>query len=172
MPYVEIACRALLITVFLIAVAGKVRGRTAFQEFTASLTTLGIFSRAGSAVAAYALVGAEAVTPLLLVSPPTAPLGFAAATGTLAVLTGGVLIALRRGRRTPCRCFGRTATPLGPAHVIRNLILTAIGCTGLVAWAAGGAAAHPAGVALALAAAVVGALLVVRLDDLMELFTA
>jgi hypothetical protein len=58
--------------------------------------------------------------------------------------------------------------------VVRNLVLAAVGCVGLAAGVAAGdagSAAHPAGVALALATAAVGVLLVVRLDDLMGLFT-
>ncbi|GAA3145440.1 hypothetical protein GCM10010466_40630 [Planomonospora alba] len=172
MLYLMITCRALLAVVFAVAVAGKVRGRAAFGEFVSSIAVLGVLPRRASAAAAYALTAAEAAAVLLLAWPPAVPVGFAAAVGTLAVLTGGVLAALRRGRRVPCRCFGASAAPLGRVHVVRNLVLAALGCAGLAAWAAAGASApHPAGVALAIAAAGVGALLVVRLDDLMELFT-
>ncbi|MGP3916693.1 MauE/DoxX family redox-associated membrane protein [Nonomuraea sp. 10N515B] len=172
MLYLMIACRALLAAVFAIALVGKVRGRTAFDEFTASIVTLGVLPRGMSVVAAYALVAAEAVAVLLLALPWTVPLGFAAAVGTLAVLTGGILAALRGGRQAPCRCFGASATPLGRVHVVRNLVLAAVGGIGLAAWiTAGTSAPNPAGVVLALVAAGVGALLVVRLDDLMELFT-
>ncbi|MET9343730.1 MULTISPECIES: MauE/DoxX family redox-associated membrane protein [unclassified Nonomuraea] len=172
MLYLMIACRALLAAVFTIALVGKIRGRAAFDEFAASIVALGILPRGGSAVAAHALVAAEAVVVLLLALPPAVPLGFAAAVGALTVLTGGILAALRRGRQAPCRCFGASATPLGRVHVVRNLVLAALGGVGLTAWiTAGTSAPHPAGVVLALVAAGVGALLVVRLDDLMELFT-
>ncbi|MEQ4720979.1 MauE/DoxX family redox-associated membrane protein [Nonomuraea sp. B19D2] len=173
MLYLMITCRALLAAVFAVAIAGKVRGRSAYDEYVSSIVVLGILPRTVSAMAAHALVAAEAAAVVLLALPWTAPLGFAAAVGTLAVLTGGILAALRRGRQAPCRCFGASVTPLGRPHVIRNLVLLTAGGIGLAAWAVAGASpAHPAGVALALVAAAVGALLVVRLDDLLELFTA
>lgn len=170
--YLVIACRALLAAVFMIAFVGKVRGRATFDEFVASIVALGILPKALSAAAARALVVAEAAAVLLLALPSTVPLGFLAAVGMLVVLTSGILVALRRGRQAPCRCFGASVTPLGRAHVIRNLVLIAVSGSGLTAWAGAGASvAHPAGVVLALVAAAVGVLLVVRLDDLMELFT-
>ncbi|MGW0194157.1 MauE/DoxX family redox-associated membrane protein [Nonomuraea sp. NPDC003201] len=173
MLHLMIMCRALLAAVFAIAIAGKVRGRSAYGEYVSSIVVLKILPRTVSTMAAHALVAAEAASVVLLALPWTVPLGFALAVGTLAALTGGILVALRRGRQAPCRCFGASVTPLGRPHVIRNLVLAASGATGLAAWAASGAAvAHPAGVALALVAAAVGALLVVRLDDLLELFTA
>ncbi|GAA3514868.1 methylamine utilization protein MauE [Streptosporangium album] len=174
MLYLMITCQALLAGVFVIALAGKVRGRAALDEFVASIVALGMFPRARSVVAAYAVLGAEAVVILALVLPYTLLLGFVAATALLIVLTAGISAALRRGRRAPCRCFGASVTPLGRTHVVRNLVLTAVGCVGLAAGAAAGdagSAAHPAGVVLALATAAVGALIVVRLDDLIGLFS-
>ncbi|WP_329094031.1 MULTISPECIES: MauE/DoxX family redox-associated membrane protein [unclassified Streptosporangium] len=172
MLYLMIACQALLAGVFVIALVGKVRGRAALDEFVASIVALGMFPRARSVAAAYAVLGAEAVVILALVLPYTLLLGFAAATALLIVLTAGISAALRRGRHTPCRCFGASVTPLGRTHVVRNLVLVAVGCIGFAAGAGdAGSAAHPAGVALALATAAVGALIVVRLDDLVGLFT-
>ncbi|MFF5208841.1 MauE/DoxX family redox-associated membrane protein [Streptosporangium sp. NPDC000396] len=174
MLYLMIACRALLAGVFLIALAGKIRGRVAFDEFVASIVALGMFPRAGSTAAAYAVLGAEAVVILSLALPSTVLLGFAAAMALLIALTTGILAAMRRGRRAPCRCFGASATPLGTAHVARNLVLLLAGGAGLTAGAVAGgdgAGAHPVGIALALVAAAVGVLIVVRLDDLLSLFT-
>jgi hypothetical protein len=174
MLYLMIACQALLAGVFVIALAGKVRGRAALDEFVASIVALGMFPRARSVVAAHAMLGAESVVILSLALPYTVLVGFAVATALLIVLTAGISVAMRRGRRAPCRCFGASVTPLGRAHVARNLVLVAVGCVGLVAGAVAGdagSAAHPAGVALALTGAAVGVLIVVRLDDLMGLFT-
>ncbi|SEG98045.1 hypothetical protein SAMN05444920_111168 [Nonomuraea solani] len=184
MPYLLIACQVLLAAVFAIALAGKVRGRAAFDAYVSSIVALEILPRRVSVAAANALLAAEAVVIVLLALPWTVPLGFAAAAGTLAAMIGGILVALRRGRRAPCRCFGASVTPLGRVHVVRNLVLAAAGGAGLAAWATAGAggaglaawavagpdAPHPAGVVIALVAAGVSALLVVRLDDLMELF--
>lgn len=172
MLYLMIACRVLLAAVFAIAFVGKVRGRAALDEFVSSIVVLEVLPRRVSVAAAHALLAAEAAAVLLLALPWTVPLGFVAAVGTLAVMTGGILAALRRGRQAPCRCFGSSVTPLGRVHVVRNLVLATLGGVGLIAWITAGASTpHPAGVVLALVAAGVGALLVVRLDDLMELFT-
>ncbi|AWS43112.1 MauE/DoxX family redox-associated membrane protein [Streptosporangium sp. 'caverna'] len=177
MVYLMLTCRVLLAGVFATALVGKVRGRAALDEFVASIVALGVLPRPVSVVAAYAVLTAEAAVILLLALPSALFLGFAAATVLLAVLTAGISAAMRRGRRAPCRCFGASATPLGRTHVVRNLILMAVGCIGLAAEVAArttpaGSAAHPAGVALAVATAAVGVLLVVRLDDLTSLFTA
>jgi hypothetical protein len=57
--------------------------------------------------------------------------------------------------------------------VVRNLILTAAGVTGLIAaFAARTAGVQPGGIVVTLAAAAVGVLIVVRLDDLVALFAA
>lgn len=173
--YLLTTCRVLLAGVFVLALASKVRGRASFEAFAASIRALGLLSGAGSAVAAYALVGAEASVVLLLVFPPTVLPGLAAAGATLTVMTAGILAALRRGRRGPCRCFGASDAPLGPVHVVRNLLLIGGAAAGLVAGlapAGAGSPAHPAGLALAAVGAAVGVLIVVRLDDLADLFIA
>ncbi|MDP9844058.1 MauE/DoxX family redox-associated membrane protein [Streptosporangium lutulentum] len=175
MLYLIITCRMLLIGVFVIALAGKVRGRAAFDGFVASIVSLRVLPGAWSAVAAHVLVGAEAAVVVLLALPSTVPLGFVTATGMLVVMTAGILIALRRGQRTPCRCFGASAKPLGRVHVVRNIALAVAGGAGFTAGGVVGGAGsspHPAGIALALVTAAVGILFVTRLDDLMELFAA
>ncbi|WP_157248548.1 MauE/DoxX family redox-associated membrane protein [Nonomuraea typhae] len=165
MLYVTIACQALLAGVFVIAVAGKVRGRAAFGEYVASIAALGFVPWVRPA--AYALLGAEILVAVSLATPA----GLGAALLLLAVLTTGILLGLRRGRRVPCRCFGATAAPLGVTHVVRNLVLAGAAGAGLASGAfAGSAAADPAGVAVALVAAAAGVLVVVRLDDLVSLF--
>lgn len=172
MLYLLTTCQVLLAGVFVLALASKVRGRADFAAFAASIRALGLFSGAGSAVAAYALVGAEAVVVLLLLLPSTVIAGLAAAGATLAAMTAGILAALRGGKRGTCRCFGASEAPLGRVHVVRNLLLITGAATGLAAAFAGAESpAHPAGLALAAVVAAVGILIVVRLDDLVALFT-
>ena len=45
----------------------------------------------------------------------------------LAVFTVLIVSKLRRGEHPPCACFGAwSATPIGPRHVLRNLVLIAV----------------------------------------------
>ncbi|MGH3758720.1 MauE/DoxX family redox-associated membrane protein [Actinophytocola sp.] len=89
----------------------------------------------------------------------------------LAVLTVGIALALRRGARATCACFGATARPLGGRHLVRNGFLIAVVLAGLVVRAlTGDGTAEFAGAVVGLAGGALGALILVRLDDLVELF--
>ncbi|MGW3562307.1 MauE/DoxX family redox-associated membrane protein [Streptomyces sp. NPDC000941] len=172
MSYLFLGCRALLFAVFLVALTGKVRDRAAFAEFTSSIVALRLLSRRTSAGAAGAIVAGEVAATALLAVTGTALVGLVVAIGLLVAFTTGIVMALRGGRPAPCRCFGASATPMGPIHVVRNLTLAVIGGVGLTAGFTDAAwPPQPAGIALTLAMALIGALLVVRLDDLAFLFT-
>ena len=68
-----------------------------------------------------AIVGA-----LLLVQWQRHAAGWAAVV-VLAVFTVLLVVKLAQGKRPPCACFGSwTAAPIGPANVLRNLVLIAI----------------------------------------------
>ncbi|MGC5033160.1 TlpA family protein disulfide reductase [Micromonospora sp. DT229] len=116
------------------ALVGKVRGRAAFAAFRASLPrTVGVpAARAGAL--AVAVLAAEAFTAGTLLAavalPALAPAGFALATGLFAAFTVAVAGMVRRGVREPCHCFGVAESPPGPAHVLRNLLLTAVALGG------------------------------------------
>ncbi|HEX6871692.1 MAG TPA: MauE/DoxX family redox-associated membrane protein, partial [Micromonosporaceae bacterium] len=92
-----------------------------------------------------------------------------AATGLLAVLTAGVGMTLKQGVVGQCRCFGGEERPLSVVHLVRNgvLVLIAIGGAGFSLVAA---TPEPAGAVVGLVAGGVTALVLVRLDDLVELF--
>ena len=167
MPYVVTACRVLLLAVFAVSVWSKCRSRAAFTEFAASLVALRLAPGEWARRIAGAVLAAEALTVLLLAAAPATP-GFGAAAALLCVLSGGVLVALRRRVTASCRCFGTSNARLGPAHLVRNLGLLAAAGTGLVAGPSG--AGHLAGLLVAGAAGVVAAALVVTADDLAELF--
>ncbi|MFD8496967.1 MauE/DoxX family redox-associated membrane protein [Amycolatopsis sp. NPDC059657] len=169
MSYAELFFRAFLLGVFLFAVLGKARGRAAFNEFVRSIQGLRLTPRKWSAHVAALVVAAEAVVVVLLAVPGTVVAGFGLAALLLIGMTGAIVVAIGTGRQAPCRCFGASVTPLGTAHVVRNLILLATAAGGL-GFAGSAGATEPGGVVLALAAAVVGVLLVVRADDLMALF--
>jgi hypothetical protein len=93
--------------------------------------------------------------------------------GLLAVLTAAVVRSLRRGQRSPCRCFGASNTPLGTRHVARNAVLAAFGVLGIAAGTVGDASSLDLGPACVVAfAALIGVALTARLDDLISLFLA
>ncbi|WP_052852677.1 MauE/DoxX family redox-associated membrane protein [Streptomyces avicenniae] len=173
MPYLVLGCRVLLLGVLVVAVAGKLRDRAAFGEFAASIVELRLLPRRFSRAAARAAVGVETLTAGLLLVPATTSFAFALALCTMSVFAVAIILALRRGATAPCHCFGASVTPLGPVHVVRNTALAAVAACGLAGalttpptlWPP-----HPGGGLLALGAALVAVLLVVRLDDLAALF--
>jgi hypothetical protein len=56
------------------------------------------------------------------------------AIGVLVVFTGLLGLRLAQGRRPPCACFGAwSAKPIGPGHLVRNVVLVAIGVIAAVA---------------------------------------
>lgn len=93
--------------------------------------------------------------------------GFGLACSLLAAFTAAVGVALRRGRRAPCRCFGASSTPIGPRHLVRNTALLAIVVLGLTAPEG---LPPPAGLAVAAVVGLVGAILIVSLNDIIDLF--
>ncbi|MCX5207774.1 methylamine utilization protein MauE [Kitasatospora sp. NBC_00240] len=170
-----------LLLVFTLSVYGKVRGRRDFAEFTASVRALvPLFGRsrppAASApavpVLAVSVVAAEATVVAALAVPGTAPAGFALAAALLAPFTLLALAAARRRSDTPCRCFGRSTTPLGAVHAVRNAGLLAVAAAGLAATVLSGPrpGGPPAATVTAWLAGGVLGLLATALDDLVGLF--
>jgi Methylamine utilisation protein MauE len=173
LAYLVVGCRCLVGLVFLVAAASKLHSRAAFGGFGESLRQLPLVPKTLAVPAAVGVVVAEAVVPLLLVAPAAgfAAAGFAVALGLLSAFTATTVIALRRGARPPCRCFGMSEIPLGARHVVRNCALAAVAGVGLAAALQGGQrAVDPAGVAVAAVAGIVLAVLAVVFDDLVELF--
>ncbi|MEU9738990.1 MauE/DoxX family redox-associated membrane protein [Micromonospora chersina] len=161
--YVEIACRVLLGTVLLAAAVGKVSGRDAYREFTRSVRDMG-YRPAGPLAAA--VVAAEFTAVVLLAVIPRA--GFLLSAALLLAFTVAVATNLRRAGAT-CRCFGRTAAPLGRHHVWRNAFL--VGCAIAGALAPAGPV-RPGEAVLAVAGGLLTGVLVVMMDDLRFLFGA
>jgi hypothetical protein len=170
MQYFEIGVRYLLGTVFLTSFLGKAAGRVAYDGFVASLRATRLLPGL-TGVMAPALVTAElAVCALLVVpaAPGVAVAGLVAAASLLVGLTAGVTLVVRRGVTAPCHCFGASATVLGRRHIARNGAVAALAVAGAVA--ATDLRAHPGGAVLAALGGVVLGALVVRLDDVLELF--
>jgi Methylamine utilisation protein MauE len=162
--YLALGCRCLVGIVFAVSAFSKLRSGPAYRAFAAWLAGLPLSSARARQTAAPVIAVAEAAIVVLLALPWTVLGGFLTATVALAVFTGGTFLAVRRGAGEPCQCFGTSAAPLGFRHAIRNMLL----CVAAVAGAAtaSGGLAHPAGIALSLAAGAGAAVFVLFLDDI------
>lgn len=179
MPYLFLACSISLCLVFGVSASGKV-GRSAFRDFVTSAGPLKVLPRPFRSAAALAVLVVELALTVTLFAgmavtarpalAPVAAVVFAAAAALLLAFTVAIAMMLRRGEREGCRCFGAKATPLGPAHLIRNALLLAVALAGLLAVGDLEASIEPAGAVLACAAGLVAGLLVTRFDDLTDLF--
>lgn len=176
---------AMTACVFGASAAGKMRSRAAYRAYRAGLGANHLVPGRLLATAAAALAACEALTAAWLAgctvvlaalgSRPPALLdepALAAATLLTATLTAGIAVAIRRGSPAPCPCFGvKSPRPVGPAHLLRNLVLLSVLVSGLALGSAGSRRPTPAGLALALGTAVVAAMLIIRWEDLAEVFT-
>ncbi|GAA0393656.1 hypothetical protein GCM10009530_51350 [Microbispora corallina] len=181
MAYLFTFCRLLTGIVFLMSAVSKLRGRAAYEEFTAATRAL---TRLPARPVAVLVVAAEVAVAPLLAWPPTALAGFCVALGLLVAFTAAIAVAVRRGRRVPCRCFGASAVPVGPGHLARNavlIVMTAAGAIQAGAIRAGALPAvsgvvpadlGPAGVAAVALAAGAAAVLLSAIGEIAGLFTS
>ncbi|MCO1653683.1 MauE/DoxX family redox-associated membrane protein [Pseudonocardia humida] len=176
LPMVVLCCRVALGAVFAVSVAGKVRDRAAFTEFGASLVRMRLAGPRTAAAVAGATVLAEAAVVVAMCLPGPSWPGSALALALLAVLTGGIVRTVRRGLAEPCRCFGAARRPLGRVHVVRNAVLGAVALAGGVAGLldagppAPGALPPVVGVLVGVVAGLTLAAVLVRFEELVELF--
>jgi hypothetical protein len=173
MAYLLLGCRCLIGLVFVLSVASKLRGRSAFDAFVSSVGDLRLVRAGLSRLVGFVVVGAEITVVGLIAVPGTVVFGFALSAALLAAFCAAILVSLRKGVRAPCRCFGPSSTPLGVAHIVRNLILLAAAVTGGTgALRSTAAPSHPAGIALSLLlATVVSVPSLLFFDDFVALFT-
>jgi hypothetical protein len=162
MAYLSFGCRVLLLVVFAVAVAGKLRDPAGFRRAVAELVPA---VRRHAAVVARCVVGVEAGIVVLLGVPGTAVLGAWACLALLVAFTGAVAGAVRRGSAASCHCVGASAGPVGARQLARNVVLLMVAAGGVV---------PPAGEAVgfvlaALAGGVLG-LLVLSFDAIVDLF--
>jgi hypothetical protein len=164
MELVRIGCACLIGLVFAVSATSKLRD---FDGFARSVPSLVPAWPGRARLLATTTTALEALVPPLLIAPPTASYGFGLAAALLAAFTTGIAASIRRGRRATCRCFGPSSVPLGPRHLVRNGAL--LTCAALGGLSPGGL--PPAGgIAVAAAAGLVGAVLIVALDDIVDLF--
>jgi hypothetical protein len=160
MEYLRAGCAALFAVVFAVSAFSKLRD---FGGFARSVPDFAPVPARLVNTVAVAVVAAEAATVVLVLVPATATFGFALALALMLAFTAGITHALRRGRRTSCRCFGASNTPVSPRHIVRNLALALAAALGA---SAPSTALPLAGLALAALTGVVVAVLVVAIDDI------
>jgi hypothetical protein len=168
--YVDVAARALLLTVFALALVSKIASREAWIAFADSIRAMDVIPRAMTPAAAVATAAGEAGVIVLAAVPVrwAGSAAFVLASLLLGCLTVAVVMVVRRGAAVPCRCFGATETAMGMPHVVRNLILVGTALLGLAASFVGGSFDLLFTAVVALFGAVLG-LLMARWDDLYSL---
>jgi hypothetical protein len=165
MEYLGVGCASLIGWVFVVSAISKLRH---FGEFTSSLPALAPVRPGQVRPLAITVVATEAAVPVLLLFPAAIFYGFALAGALLAAFTAAIGTALKRGQRAPCQCFGASSTPLGARHLVRNSILLISTLAGALAFDA--QPQQAAGLVVAIAAGLVGAILIVAMDDITFLF--
>ncbi|WP_372436905.1 MauE/DoxX family redox-associated membrane protein [Sphaerisporangium krabiense] len=156
---------------FLVSSVGKISGRDAFSAFVDSVTKLEVVASRHARRTAYLVVTAEVAAFLLLALPftITGVAGFAVSIVLLVAFAVSILVALRRGVRARCRCFGTAQALLGREHAARDLGVAALAALGAVATLADGSL-HWGGVAVAVFTGVISGGLITVLDDILGLF--
>ena len=162
MHYLALLARCVIAGVLVLAVVSKLRAPAEVESAVGEL--LKVRRPVGRRLARL-LVVAELGVAALVIIPGTAQAGLVAA----AVLMCGfaALVWANVRRRIPCPCFGPSRTPLGPVHVVRNLVLGAVAAVGA---AAPMAALRPEEVVMTLVVAAFGVGLAVFADDVHALF--
>ena len=123
MNAVILVARVVLAAVFVVAGAAKLRDR---HGSALALEEFGLPRRA-AAVGTVLLPLAELTVAALLLPDATAVAGAAGAAALLGLFIGGITVNLARGRRPDCNCFGQIhSTPVGPATLVRNILLAGL----------------------------------------------
>ena len=139
MDVVALFLRFGLAAMFVVAAVAKALDPRSTQE---AALGFGVPSALGPVVAV-ALPLVELVIALALVPSSLAVWGAVAAVALLTVFVVGAGVALARGRRPDCHCFGALhRSPVGPGLLVRNALLAGAGVVIIVA---GGDRACPRG---------------------------
>ncbi|HZR55085.1 MAG TPA: MauE/DoxX family redox-associated membrane protein [Streptosporangiaceae bacterium] len=186
MTELVLAVLALAACVYGTSSGTKLANRTNYAAFRDGLAETSLVPRRLLPATAAVLAGGEAIVAagLLLAlalvagglagSVPVAAAALACGTVLAGVLAAGVIAVVRSGTKASCACFGAKAgRELSGAHVGRNVALLALLIAGLIANAfRHGTPAAPAAAAtvVAIVAGAVVALLLIRFDDLVDLF--
>ena len=182
MDLVTSAARVLVGLVFLAAVVGKARDVRGFAASIRDLPglpglpgLLGLtrLSRLLATLAVPGVLGAEAAVVVLLADPATPAWGFTLAVVLDAGFLAVIIRVLRSGTSAACMCFGTTPREFGIRHVVRDVLLGVVALVGLTGTA--GAHGDASGVsvpawALCALAGALGAVALVLLDEIVDLY--
>ena len=166
--YWNLGVRCAIAVVFVVSTASKLTSRSAFADFVASARNIGGLRRRQAGPVATVVIAVEAAAAVLTAVPATAAAGLCLSTGVLVGFAYAVARAVRQRRAGPCRCFGPSRTPLGRGQVVRNLALAVVAVSGVLAGQPG--TVTPAGAALAICGGALAAAVVIRFDEIVELF--
>lgn len=122
--------RVVVGVVFLVALVGKLRDPASFRS---ALRGFRVVPRHLERPTAFVVLATEAAVVLLLLVRASAPVGLALAAVLLTGFAAGMARVVARGDRVPCGCFGRSAAPIGRAHIARNALLATASAAGAVA---------------------------------------
>lgn len=169
--------------VFAASAASKLRDRQAYRAFRAGLrqtalvppglltATAAVLCAAELAIAAGLFTGAALTSAAFSAAGLVSGSALAAAGALTAVLAAGVAVVIRRGTSANCHCFGAgSGRPLGWVHLVRNLSLLAVICAGLATDLSGSGTPSAGGLVLAAGSGLVASLLIIKWDDLADLF--
>ncbi|GHJ44271.1 hypothetical protein Cs7R123_16130 [Catellatospora sp. TT07R-123] len=163
----DAASRVAIGLVFAVAAVAKARDLGAFARSLEPFLTV---AKPLYRPLAVAVVGAELAAAVLVAIPATVFWGFGLALALNAVFAVAIVRVLRRGVAATCNCFGAADSRLSRRHLVRDLVLAVPALLGL---AAAAAVAHPATPLHWLAGAPLGAvaaLVVIRFEDVADLF--
>ncbi len=134
MASVVLVLRVGLAVIFVTAGLAKLADLRSFRQ---TMRGFGVPGRAAD-VGATVLPFAELATAVALLPQPSARWGGVAALILFGVFIGGIVNALRNGRRPDCNCFGQLASSrVGPRTLARNAVLAAVAA--VLVWQAPGA---------------------------------
>jgi hypothetical protein len=168
--YLHLGAGVLLGLVLAASLVNKVRGRAAVRAFADALAGLRFASGRVALPLALFIIGVEASAGALLAYPATYLGGLLSVTALMATYAVAVAVVLRRDVRAPCGCFGSAGDrPLGYPQLVRNLLLVAVGIVGVATGAQSDHPLHPGGVVVTIAGTTLAAIVVIRLDDLVDL---
>ncbi len=170
--------------VYCTSAVAKLRSRAAYLSFVMGLAETKLIRLGLLPATAAALVSGEAlaavITATAVVITASGVAGASTVTGLAlglaialtGVLTAGIAVILSRGTQARCACFGSVSEQLlGRPHLARNAALLGALTAALICNLEGTGRGSAGGIVLAALVGGVIGLLLIRLDDIVELFT-